>query len=110
MAMVEIEVASRRYSIACRDGEEAHLRQVAEIVDRKARDAADALGGLSEARQLLYASLLLADELQEARAGGHNAGGASESPANGLTAEAIERIAERVERLASRLESEGLAS
>jgi cell division protein ZapA len=100
MAMVEIEVAARRYSIACRDGEEPHLREVAALVDSKARDAAEALGGLSEARQLLYASLLLADELFEAR-------GSAPAPAsNGISAEAIERIADRVERLAARLESE----
>jgi cell division protein ZapA len=103
MAMVEIEVASRRYSIACRDGEEPHLRDVAALVDSKARDAAEALGGLSEARQLLYASLLLADELFEARSGGP----APSGPSNGgdVAAESIERLAERVERLASRLEA-----
>jgi cell division protein ZapA len=95
MAMVEIEVASRRYSIACRDGEEAHLKDVAALVDRKARDAAQALGGLSEARQLLYASLLLADELHEARAA---------SPLDESMVDALEGIAERIERLAERLE------
>ena len=100
MAMVEIEVAARRYSIACRDGEEPHLREVAALVDRKAHDAAEALGGLSEARQLLYASLLLADELLEAR-------GSTPAPeGDGVTAEAIERMADRVERLVARLESE----
>ena len=29
MASVEIEIASRKYAIACRDGEEEHLRSVA---------------------------------------------------------------------------------
>jgi cell division protein ZapA len=106
MAMVEIEVAARRYSIACRDGEEPHLRDVAALVDSKARDAAEALGGLSEGRQLLYAALLLADELHEARAGAAT----TLAPANGeddKAADSIERLAERVERLASRLEADG---
>jgi cell division protein ZapA len=103
MAMVEIEVAARRYSIACRDGEEAHLKDVAALVDRKAHDAAQALGGLSEARQLLYASLLLADELLEARSG------ADVTP-DEVAADALERIADRVERLAARLEADGSAS
>jgi cell division protein ZapA len=102
MAMVEIEIAARRYSIACRDGEEPHLRDVAAVVDSKARNAAEALGGLSEARQLLYASLMLADELQEAQAGAPIAPVADEQ-----AAEAIERLADRVERLASRLEGGG---
>jgi cell division protein ZapA len=108
MAMVEIEVATRRYSIACRDGEEAHLLEVAALVDGKARDAAAALGGLSESRQLLYASLMLADELQEARTA---APGRSDGEAeDGIAADALERVADRVERLAAKLENEGSRS
>ena len=101
MAMVEIEVAGRRYSIACRDGEEPHLLEVASLVDRKARDAAEALGGLSEARQLLYAALMLGDALHDAHSG-MPPPAASDDPAAAAT---IERLAERVERLATRLES-----
>jgi cell division protein ZapA len=37
------------------------------MVDRKIREATSALGSLGEARQLLLASLLLADELKEQR-------------------------------------------
>ena len=102
MAMVEIEVAGRRYSIACRDGEEPHLLEVASLVDRKARDAAEALGGLSEARQLLYAALMLGDALHDARDGKPLPAPPPDDPA---TAATIERLAERVERLASRLET-----
>ena len=101
MASVEIEIATRKYAVACRDGEEAHLRSVAAIVDRKARDAGGALGNLSEARQLLYASLLLADELKERREGGGSPIEAEPDPA---IADALERLAERMEALAARLE------
>lgn len=100
MASVEIEIASRKYAIACRDGEEDHLRSVAAIVDGKAHDAETALGSLGEARQLLFASLLLADELKEARDG--NAPAPEPDPG---VAEALERLADRVENLADRLET-----
>src|SRR3546814_13305842 len=80
MASVEIEIDSRKYAVACRDGEEPHLRSVAAIVDRKARDAAGALGGLGESRQLPYAELLLADEFTERRAGGGGTVEASAQP------------------------------
>lgn len=100
MASVEIEIASRRYAIACRDGEEEHLRSVAAIVNRKAREAENALGSLGEARQLLFASLLLADELKEVRGGN-----ALEPEPDPAVAEALERLAEKVEGLADRLES-----
>ena len=69
MASIEVEVAGRRYDVACRDGEEEHLRSLAAVVDRRAHDAASALGGLTETRQLLFAALLLADDLKERRAG-----------------------------------------
>jgi cell division protein ZapA len=101
MASVDIEIAARRYSVACRDGEEAHLRSVAALVDEKAQDAAGALGNLGEARQLLFASLLLADELKEKRGDA-----ASRAPVEGdFVAESLERLADRIETLAGRLES-----
>jgi cell division protein ZapA len=102
MASVDVEIAARRYSVACRDGEEEHLRSVAALVDRKAQEAAGALGSLSEVRHLLFASLLLADELKE-----HHAGRPPPPQPEGLgeVTSALERLAERMERLAERLES-----
>ena len=101
MASVEVEIAARKYSVACRDGEEEHLRSVAAIVDRKAQDAAAALGSLSESRQLLFASLLLADELKDHRSGQPKAPPAEIDPA---LVDALERLAGRVESLAEQLE------
>ena len=97
MASVDIEIAGRRYVVACRDGEEPHLREVGAIVDKKAQDAAGAVGSLSETKQLLFASLLLADELKEKRQ-------AAPAKTDNTLAEALERLAERVESLADRLE------
>jgi cell division protein ZapA len=109
MASIDVDVAGRRYDVACRDGEETHLRSLAALVDKRARDAASALGGLTETRQLLYAALLIADDLKEVRAG---AGLPDPSPPEPDTAvaEALERFAERVEKLADRLEREADAA
>jgi cell division protein ZapA len=103
MATVDVEIAARRYSVACRDGEEEHLRSVAGIVDRKAQQATGALGSLSEVRQLLFASLLLADEVKEHRAGNAPAHEPEPDP---RVADALERLADRMERLAQRLEAQ----
>ena len=103
MASVDVEIAARRYNVACRDGEEEHLRSVAALVDRKAQEAGVALGSLSEVRQLLFASLLLADELGEHRAGRPPA---PEPEENVEVAAALERLAQRMERLAERLETD----
>lgn len=107
MANVELEIGSRRYIVACRDGEEEHLRSTAALVDGKAREAASALGTLSEARQLLFASLLLADQLQEVESGNASpAAAAPELQEDPAVADALERLAERMERLAERLEND----
>jgi cell division protein ZapA len=103
MATIDIEVAGRRYNVACRDGEEAHLHSVAAMVDQRARDAASALGSLTETRQLLFAALLMADDIKEIRAGA----GLPEPPPpppDPAVAQALERLAARMEALADSLE------
>ena len=107
MASLEVEIGTRKYSVACRDGEEEHLRSVAALVDKKARDAETALGNMGEARQLLFASLLLADELKEAREGIAPPPTPEPPPPDPGVAEALERLAGRMEMLAQRLEQAG---
>ena len=102
MASVDIEIAARKYAVACRDGEQEHLRSVAALVDQKAQEAATALGSLGESRQLLFASLLLADEIKELRSGAPVAAPPPPDPAVG---QALERLADRIERIAERLEN-----
>ena|SRR5687768_10862936 len=103
MATIEVEVAGRKYSVACRDGEEAHLRSVAALADKRSRDAADALGSLTETRQLLFTALLLADDVQDMQAGGK--GPAPPPPVDEQLMTALESLADRVEALARRLEA-----
>ena len=107
MAEVDIEVAGRTYRVACRDGEEDNLRAAAAIVDSRSREALAGLGALSEARQLLFASLLVADQLIEKK------GVQAPPPAIPPDPQVVRRIdalAERLERLAANLESAAEAS
>lgn len=103
MANIDVEIAGRKYSVACRDGEEAHLRSVAALVDKRARDAAEALGSLTETRQLLFTTLLLADDIQDMQSGGK--GPAAPAPVDEALMNALESLADRVEALARRLEA-----
>ncbi|HTU13166.1 MAG TPA: cell division protein ZapA [Allosphingosinicella sp.] len=109
MASIDIEVAGRRYNVACRDGEEAHLHSVAALVDQRARDAAQALGSLTETRQLLFAALLMADDIKELRAGAGIPEPAPPPP-DPAVAQALERLAGRMESLADSLENPPLPS
>ena len=108
MANVDVQIGGRPYSIACRDGEEEHLRGLARTVDRKAADAAAAVGNMGEARHLLFASLLMADELMEVREGSGLA--AEPAAADPAVADALEQLADRVEQIAARLEQDAPAS
>ncbi len=109
MANIDVQVAGRSYNIACRDGEEDHLIGLASLVDRRANDAASALGSLSETRQLLFAALLMADDLKEVRAGA-GLPDPVPPPPDPAVAEALERLAARVESLADSLEREGASA
>jgi cell division protein ZapA len=105
MAEVDLFIAGRSYRVACRDGEEDSLRKAAALVDAKSREALAGLGTLSEARQLLFASLLLADEMVD---GGRAAPEPPPAPTlDPALAERAERVAERLESLAQALEAEG---
>ena len=98
MADVELLVGGRKYSIACRDGGEDHLRTIAAHVDRKAAEARAAVGDVNEARQLLFAALLLADEMAE------NAGATAPPPADPRIGAALSQLANRIEAVADSLE------
>ena len=104
-AMVDLTIAGRTYQVACREGEEEQLRAAARLVDGKSREALAGLGTLSEARQLLFASLLLADQLIDKPEGSEQAPVAPTGPDPRLVSRA-EALAERLESLADALERE----
>lgn len=67
MGQVTVVINERSYTLACGDGEEAHLRELAAQVSGHMSELAASVGQVGEARLMLMASLLVADELSEAR-------------------------------------------
>ena len=67
MAQVNIEVNGRTYQVGCEDGKEAHLAELAAIIDAQVRQVSAEVGQLGETRLMLMSALLMADELAEAR-------------------------------------------
>ena len=63
MGDVKLNIAGRIYDVHCEDGQEQQLVGLAAVVDEKIR----AMPGGTETRQLLFASLMLADEAIEAK-------------------------------------------
>ena len=106
--MVDLTIAGRTYQVACREGEEDSLRAAARLVDGKSREALAGLGTLSEARQFLFASLLLADQLVDDKPQAAAAAVAPPPPARPDPALILraESLADRLESLAMTLENE----
>lgn len=105
--MVDLTIAGRTYQVACREGEEDNLRAAARLVDGKCREAIAGLGTLSEARQFLFASLLLADQLIDNKPGAAPPAPTGPDPALVMQAESL---AQRLESLATALENETASS
>jgi len=103
-ALIDLNIAGRTYQVACSEGEEENLRAAAKLVDGKSREALGGLGTLSEARQFLFASLLLADQLIDKEPGA----AVTPIPAapDTVLVERAESLAMRLESLAAQLESE----
>jgi cell division protein ZapA len=104
-ALIDLNIAGRTYQVACREGEEENLRAAARLVDSKSREALAGLGTLSEARQFLFASLLLADQLID-KSPEAAATAATPSPPDPALVGRAEALANRLEMLAAELESE----
>lgn len=102
MSNVTLEIAGRRYTVACAAGEEAHIEMLGASISGKLA-ALPGVSGQSEPRTLLFAALLLADELFEAQ--GKLA--AAEAPE---VAQPLENLAEKLETLAARLEGSGASA
>jgi cell division protein ZapA len=97
MSNVTLNIAGRSYTIACAEGEEGHIAMLGASISGKLA-AIPNLASQSEQRTLLFAALLLADELHEAKKG------AASPEAGSNTAGPLEKMAERLESLASQLE------
>lgn len=107
MAEVELGIGGYRYRLSCEEGEQARITTLADMVDREATSVRAQAGGMSEARQLLYAALTLADRLDEAQTGNSSAAPEAAADKKFVTAEVEEVVtglADRVELLADMLE------
>jgi cell division protein ZapA len=121
MSNVALWVGGRSYTVNCAAGEENHIAELGAMIDAKLTSMGAA--GQNETRSLLFAALLLADEVFELRSGGGPAPAPAaaqpapaespyatpdplpdQMPAFAIDPERLEGIANRLENLASHLE------
>jgi cell division protein ZapA len=110
MPLVNITANQRTYAIACDPGEEEHLLKLAAHVDAKLRQLLQSAGQAGEARLLLMAALLIADDYFECLAELEKRGEMMESlssardQAEARTADTEQRAAGTLESAAGRIE------
>jgi len=105
MGQVTVKVNGRDFALSCDDGQEPRIRRLAQIVDARVGEFAANLGQIGEARLILLAALVLADELAEANDALQRAQSAAPTPAEPGpegAAQSIRDIAERIEAVAAR--------
>jgi cell division protein ZapA len=68
METVEVTIGGRRFRVQCGRGEAPRVQQLARLVDQQASALIQGQRGLGEELLLLLASLMLTDQLDEARA------------------------------------------
>jgi len=115
MGEVVVKVNGRDFALSCADGQEPRIRRLAQYVDGKIGEFAKNLGQIGEARLILLAALVIADELSDANEAvqqerlrtrpvvapaGNPGGEATERAASGILG-----IAERIEAIAARIET-----
>jgi cell division protein ZapA len=66
MTQVAVTIAGRVYRVACDEGEQAHLGDLAQLVDAKIAVMRQSFGEIGDQRLTVMAAITLADELAEA--------------------------------------------
>lgn len=66
MAQVVASINGRQYRLACEDGQEEHLQQLAANIDARVAELRGKFGEIGDTRLTVMAALTIADELSEA--------------------------------------------
>lgn len=111
MAQVTVHINSRSYSLACEEGEQDHLRELAQYLDGHVNDLKARFGQIGDARLLVMASLMIADQFSETLAQVEDLRGQvagvrdGNSEIQNLTTSLEEATAKSINELAGRIET-----
>ena len=104
MAQVDVSVNGQSYRIACEDGQEDRLVDLATMVDEKVLELVNQIGQVGRNRLLVMAALIIADELVDLK---NEAGSSQELEDNTNqqdTVLALQEITKRIENIADQVE------
>ena len=104
MAQVDVSVNGQSYRIACEDGQEDRLIDLATMVDEKVLELVNQIGQVGSNRLLVMAALIIADELVDLK---NEAGSLQEQKDNTNqqdTVLALQEITKRIENIADQVD------
>lgn len=105
MAQVTLRINGFAYTIGCQDGEEKHLEAMGAEVGSRIDGVRTASGPSGEARMLVMAALLMADDIFDLRARLEAAkAGDGQPPPDPKLGRKLGRMAKRAEEIAETLE------
>ena len=106
MSQVNVTINGRQFRMACEDGQEGHLQQLAKDLDERIVALRGQFGEIGDARLTVMAALMVADELAEA---GKKVRKLEEELAtlHASLVAAFNTAAERIEGLARKLNQSG---
>lgn len=106
MGQVTITINERAYTVACDDGQEAHIERLGAYLDDKARGLVRSVGMVSDNLLLVMTALTVADELTDLRGELEHLRGDGEARAQAEheVVEALDNATERLNTVAQRLE------
>lgn len=109
MAEVNISINGRKFGIACDDGQEQRVAELAKFVDERVKELAGAGAGTNESHLLVLTSIVMADELFSQRDTAANTNKVSAEGLQitkddeGMIVSAIDQMASRIETIAGNL-------
>lgn len=106
MAQVVLKINGFPYTLGCPDGQEENLKALGEELDKRVASIKTQVGNLGEARLLVMAGIMLADELADLRREAAEAPARpvpAAAPDEAATADALIGLARRLEGVATRL-------
>ena len=104
MAQVDVSVNGQSYRIACEDGQEDRLVDLATMVDEKVLELVNQIGQVGSNRLLVMAALIIADELVDLK---NEVGSLQEQKDNTNqqdTVLTLQEITKRIENIADQVE------
>ncbi len=102
MAIVSLKIGGRFYKFSCNDGQEAHMRELSETLDKRAEQLMKSLGFMQEGQLLAMLCLLLAEEKYQLE---KETGADERGDVHKQLAESLNNLAVKVAVLAENLEA-----